>query len=306
MKIIDLHVHVGDVLFGWPQDEPYDRVPWSPGWITEITGYRTSSPPPGFRALARYLEVIHNQQRNHMATLPNLVQHASVYGAATIVLQPIAPYRTTQENLETIAEFNASPRPGPSLTLKTFASVHPLDPDKEASLSAARLGGALGLKLHPIIQNLAPEHPAWTEVLELWKPTGKPVLIHSGVSAYYLPRSRRDEYGDATRYEPWVRAFPEIPFIMAHLNMLHPETVYELARKYDNVFADLSFQSAKRIRQAKPRLGVHRLLYASDFPFSLPRYALKAGLAATADDPEFRERFFHANAAKLLGLEAGP
>jgi predicted TIM-barrel fold metal-dependent hydrolase len=330
MKIIDVHTHVGDVLFGEGLPYPYERVPRTPGWITEVTGYRTSSPPPGFRAIARYLEVIHNQERNNMATLTNLLKHSLPYGVSLSVLQPIEPARMTGDNLEVIAEYKSSWRmmlsesysigtiesedgactaaaelfenSEPPLEVRTFASVHPRDPDKEARLKSYDTAGCLGLKLHPIIQNVAPEDASWLDVFEIWKKTGKPVLLHSGVSGYYMPRSPRDGYGEAARYEPWFRSFPEIAFILAHMNMIRCEVVWDLGARYDNVFTDCSFHSAARIREAAKRMGTERLLYASDFPFSLPKYAVKAGMAATAADPEFRRRFFRDNAAALLGL----
>jgi predicted TIM-barrel fold metal-dependent hydrolase len=330
MKIIDIHTHVGDILFGTGLSHPYHEVPWTPGWITEITGYRTSSPPPGFRAISRYLEVIHNQQRNNMATITNLIKHSLPYGISLSVLQPIEPARKTDDNLACIAEYKSNWRmmlsesrtldkiaekgglsdaalelfenAEPPLTIKTFASVHPKDPDKEKKLKRCDEAGCLGLKLHPIIQDLAPEDPAWMDVFEIWKSTGKPVLMHAGVSGYFMPRSPRDAYGEAARYERLIKAFPEVPVILAHMNMIKCETVWELARKYDNVYTDLSFHSAARIRQAKNRMGKHRLLFASDFPFTLPKYAAKAGMEASADDPEFRTLFFHDNAANLLGL----
>src|SRR3972149_6843693 len=108
MKIIDVHTHVGDVLFGAGIPYPYEDVPRTPGWIAEVTGYRTSAPPPGFRALARYLEVIHNQERNNMATLKNLLKHSLPFGVSLSVLQPIEPKRMTSDNLDLIAEYKSS------------------------------------------------------------------------------------------------------------------------------------------------------------------------------------------------------
>ena len=102
--IIDVHTHVGDILFGHDLVDPYQEVPLTPGWITEVTGYRTSSPPPGFQTVSRYLEVIHNHQRNNMATPENLVKHSIPYGIATSVLQPIEPFRQTEANLDLVAE----------------------------------------------------------------------------------------------------------------------------------------------------------------------------------------------------------
>jgi len=331
MKIIDFHAHLGDVIFGTGAYHPYEDAPWTPGWITEITGYRTSTPPPGFRTLARYLEVIHNQERNNMATLQNLVRHSLPYGIGISVLQPIEPARPTRANLAAMAEYKSSWRATlascysvdkigreggvlaaageladnaePPLKLLTFCSVHPKDPDKENKLKSYCEAGCMGIKLHPIIQDLPPEDPAWMEVFELWRGTGKPALLHSGVSGYFMPRSVQDSYGEAARYERWISSFPDIRFVLAHMNMIRCEVVWDLAQKYDNVLTDCSFHSAARIRQAKKRMGIHRLLFASDFPFSLPKYAVKVGMEATMDDLEFRAAFFNQNAAELLNLK---
>lgn len=300
MKIIDIHTHVGDLIMGGELTEPYHKVPITPGMIMELSGYRTSKPPPGMKRLARYLEVIHNHERNNMATFENLVKFSAPFGVTTSVIQPIEPTRKTAANLELVKSQSADP-----LKLFTFASIHPLDPDQESKLREYDRGGALGLKLHPIIQNLAPEAPAWMTTLELWQKTEKPVLVHAGVSAYFIPKSVRDTFGEAARYEGWIKAFPKIRFILAHMNMVGPEVVWGLAERYDNVYADASFQSAKKIQKARQRMGAHRVLYASDFPFSLPQYAVKTGMAATKDDPDFRRKFFHDNTAGLLGLEKG-
>lgn len=330
MRIIDIHVHVGDVLFGGEVSRSPGRIPFTPGWIMEISGYRTNTPPPGMKTISRYLEVLHNQRRNSAASLENLIRHSLPYGIGTSVVQPIEPQRMTKDNLELIADYKSSWRmkvcnsysldkiaceqgPGraaaelaenaePPLNILTFCSVHPRDPDKEAKVKEYIEGGSAGIKLHPIIQDLAPEDPAWMELLEIWSATGRPVLLHSGVSGYYYPRSARDGYGDAARYEKWIQSFPGVPFILAHLNMLRSEAVFELAYKYENVHADLSFHSAHKIRQAASRMGSHRVLFASDFPFTLPRYAVKAGMEGTDGDPELRRRFFCDNAAGLLGI----
>jgi len=49
MKIIDLHTHVGDLLFGEPLVEAYDRPVFTMGSISEWTGFRLSKPAPGMR-----------------------------------------------------------------------------------------------------------------------------------------------------------------------------------------------------------------------------------------------------------------
>ena len=300
MKIIDIHTHVGDLIYGQPLDEAYDRPVWSPGAIFEWTGFRTSKPPLGFRTVTRYLEIIHNHHRNNLATEPNLQRYAGEAGITHAVLHPIEPVRLTEDNLALCRAANAAAG-RPRVKLFTFASVSPRDPDRMAKLPRYMEQGCLGLKIHPIVQNLPLTDPAWFELVEAFRPYRKPILVHSGVSTYYVPYFKRAQYGDARSYEKLIAAFPEQVLILAHSNMAEPEVVWALAKKYANVYCDASFQAAAKIRRAFREMGEDRVLYGSDFPFSLPRAAVRVGMQATEGRPALREKFFGKNAEALIG-----
>ncbi len=330
MKIIDVHVHVGDLFLGDEYPSFCDRVPWDPGSVIEREGFWASASRERDEELALEARQKRESGRAGMANLPQLLKCSAPFGVSISVLQPIEPIRETDDNLNLIAEYKSSWRmmlsssfsldkikreegmamaasemvdnSEPPLTIKTFASVHPLDPDKERKLIRYHERGCLGLKLHPILQNLAPEDPAYLETLEIWARFGKPVLLHAGTSGYLGPKSERDSYGDASRFARLLDAFPGTPFILAHLNMNRPEAVYDLASSRDNVHADCSFHGPLHIREAADKMGTGRLLFATDFPFTLPKFALKAGMEATSSDPDFRRGFFHDNAAGLLGI----
>ncbi len=300
MKIIDIHTHVGDLLYGLPLDEAYDRVIFSPGLVTEWTGYRASEPPPGFRTLARYLEVIHNHHRNNMATADNLRRFSEPYGVTHSVLQPIEPVLSTEFTLEQVRK-NREHAEGGGLKIFTFASVDPRDPDKIEKLDRYMKAGCLGLKLHPIVQNMPVTEKPYFEILEAMRRYNKPVLIHSGRSTYYIPYFKRTEYGDTTTYEKLIASFPDVPIILAHMNMARPQVVWEMAAKYDNIYCDATFQCVKNIRKAFDIMGTDRVMYASDCPFSLPRYAVRVGMKATEGNHDLREKFFYRNAEALTG-----
>jgi len=300
MKIIDVHTHVGDLIHGQPLDEAYDRPVWTPAAFMEWSGFRTNQPPSGLRTLSRYLEIIHIHHRNNLGTEKNLRRYAGQAGVTHAVLQPIEPIRLTQDNLALCRESASSKTNG--VQLFTFASVHPRDPDRLAKLARFMAAGCLGLKFHPIIQNLPLTDPAWFELVEAFRPYGRPILIHSGKATYFIPHFKRTEYGDGRTYEKLIAAFPEQAFILAHGNMGEPEVVFALAKKYPNVHADMSFQPARTIRRAFREMGEARVLYASDFPFSLPRFAVRVGLQATAGGSALREKFFAKNAEALIGV----
>ncbi len=300
MKIIDIHTHVGDLLYGQPLDEAYDGLIWTPGMITEWTGYRASESPPGFRTLAHYLEVIHNHQRNNMANSENLIKFSEPYGVTHSVLQPIEPVLSTGFTLAEVKKNRENAR-NHGLKMFTFASVDPRDPEKIEKLDRYMKAGCLGLKLHPIIQNMPATERPFFEILEAMRQYNKPVLFHSGKSNYYIPQFKRAEYGDAATYEKLIASFPDVPIILAHMNMAHPEVVWALAERYENIYVDATFQCVKNIRQAFKVMGSDRVMYASDCPFSLPKYAIKVGMKATESDPDTREKFFYKNAEALIG-----
>lgn len=300
MKIIDLHTHIGDLIYGEPLEEAYNYAYWTFGTVAEWTGFRLSKPVIGFRTLARYLEIIHAHQRNNMGTLENLRRFSLEAGITHSILLPIEPIRKTEANLEVCREAD---RQSHALGHKifTFASVDPRDPERIGKLNRYMAAGCLGLKIHPIVQNLPLTDPAWFEITEAFARYQKPILIHSGVSYYYIPRLKRSEYGDAANYEKLITAFPSQVFILGHCNLVQPEKVWSLARAYPNVYADLSFQSAKNIRKSFEQMGEDRVLFASDFPFSLPKYAVRVGRQATEGNASLRDKFFFGNAETLLG-----
>jgi hypothetical protein len=245
------------------------------------------------------MEIIHAHHRNNMATLSNLRKFSTEAGVTHSVVLPIEPLRRTEDNLAECRKANE--QSGTGHKIFSFASVAPRDPERLAKLHRYMSHGCLGLKIHPIIQNLPLTDPAWFEITEEFARYQKPILIHSGVSYYYIPYFKRSDYGEVSNYEKLVAAFPSQVFIMGHCNLTAPERVFALARKYPNVYADMSFQSAKNIRRAFSQMGEDRVLYASDFPFSLPRYAVKVGMQAARESSSLREKFFFKNAEALLG-----
>ena len=300
MKIIDIHTHIGDLLFGEPLDEAYDYAYWTLGSIAEMTGFRMNKPGPGFRTFARYMEIIHAHHRNNMATLSNIRKFSLEAGVTHSVVLPIEPMRKTEDNLRDCQQANQD-ADSAGHRLFSFASVSPRDPERIDKIHRHMNAGCLGLKVHPIVQNLPLTDPAWFEIAEAFAQYKKPILIHAGVSYYYIPYFKRSQYGDASNYEKLVEAFPNQVFIMGHCNLTQPQKVWDLARKYKNVCADMSFQSAKNIKRAFSEMGEDRVLYASDFPFSIPRYAVAAGMQATKSSSSLREKFFFRNAESLIG-----
>jgi predicted TIM-barrel fold metal-dependent hydrolase len=289
--IIDIHTHVGDCVQGGELVDTCREPPRLLSDLFEASSFRLMGGRKLMPRLSRYVEIIHNQERARLATAENLLRYMDLYGISVSVLQPIEPYRSTEDNLDLAGE-----------RLLTFASVHPAREGWGARLKDYMGRGCLGLKVHPIIQRLSPGDPAVRNLLEEYAPYGKPVLIHGGESSYLIGDSSASRLGRVADWSPVFASFPALKFIVAHMGMEGWRDVLELSEKYANLYADTSFQPASHVRQALRRMGRERVLFASDWPFSLQKAPLRVIDAACGGDQGLRRALLRDNAASLLGL----
>jgi len=119
-----------------------------------------------------------------------------------------------------------------------FASVDPLREGAAKELEhAVRQIGLRGLKLDPALQDFAPADPKAIAVLEAAAGLGIPVLAHTGMS--WAPETPL-ERGHPLLWEPAIRQFPRLNFILAHWAWPWVWEATALALKYPNVFLDTS------------------------------------------------------------------
>ena len=288
--IIDIHTHAGNCLLGGELDEPYVKPPRLLSDLFEASGFRLMGGKKLFPRFARHIEIIHNQERTNLGTPENLLRYMDRFGISVSVLQPIEPYRSTESNLAL-----AGPR------LRTFASVHPEQPGWEDRLKAYMEGGCLGLKIHPIIQNLAPDSPAVLNLLEEYAGYRRPVLIHAGESSYRIASPSQSRLGRVSDWTPVFSAFPGVRFIIAHMAMEGWGETLDLAERLPNLYTDTSFQPVSHVREALRRIGTERVLFASDWPFSLQKTPLRV-IDAAAGDQGLRRAILYDNARALLNL----
>jgi predicted TIM-barrel fold metal-dependent hydrolase len=289
--IIDIHTHVGDCILGGELNEPYEKPPRLLSNLFEASNFRLMGGKKLFPRFSHYIEIIHNQERSNLGTVENLLRYMDLYGISTSVLQPIEPYRSTESNLEVVGE-----------RLMTFASVHPGTAGWENRLKIYMDKGCLGLKIHPIIQGLAPDNLGVFNLFEEYAPYGRPVLLHAGESSYRIGAPSASRLGRIVDWAPVFSAFPEIRFIIAHMAMEGWRDVLELAEKYTNLYTDTSFQPVSHVREALRRMGGDRVLFASDWPFSLQEAPLRVIDAAAADDQGLHRALLRDNATSLLVL----
>ncbi|HEV8310235.1 MAG TPA: amidohydrolase family protein [Methylomirabilota bacterium] len=143
-------------------------------------------------------------------------------------------------------------------------------------LEACVEGGARGVKLHPIVQRLAPATPALWPVYELCQELGLPVLFHSG----FLGRSAWNALARPSAFADVLEAFPALPVILAHLGRGHVDEAVALAERFPHVVFDTCavvtaaavpwrMEDAEAVTLVR-RLGVERVCFGSDYPWFDP------------------------------------
>ena len=116
----------------------------------------------------------------------------------------------------------------------------------------------------------------------------------------------------AACYEPLIRAYPDVPLILAHLR---PGAI-PLARRYENVYLDTTYVDAWMVEVGLAALGAGKLLFGSDAceGFDVGRtpgrvrpprsYAsILAGYRARGIDEAALEQLCYSNARGLFNVQ---
>lgn len=292
-KPIDMHTHLGDPITARPIESPLYRHPGGFVSMWERMGYMSFG-SIGIPRSIRPFVVTEVQLRLQIGVLPNLIASMDIAGIGSSVVFPIEPGVQTSEIL-------AAAKRKPQLL--PFASVHPKENGWREKLKSYMKQGALGLKVHPIIQNIHPEDNALFELMEEYEKYGKPVTFHTGVTDFEVPVRAETDYGRVIYFRKIVEAFPNIPMILAHMGLHDKQDALRMGRRFENVYVDTSFSSVYWIKKALNAMGSDRVLFGSDWPASRPEVALPLVLKATKGYPQTREKLLFKNAKRLLGLD---
>jgi predicted TIM-barrel fold metal-dependent hydrolase len=153
------------------------------------------------------------------------------------VCLPIAPYVTFDDLARARQQ---EPRILP-FTSVDFTCEH----DIAAQLAEDRERGALGLKLHPIIQSTRLDDPRTREALRACSDLKLPVLIHGGVSNYYMGKEKSRNIptnGRIAYIENAIRDFPAVNFIVGHAGLFQVKEVCRRLKGLSNVWVDTSLK----------------------------------------------------------------
>jgi predicted TIM-barrel fold metal-dependent hydrolase len=124
--------------------------------------------------------------------------------------------------------------------------------------------GAAGFKIHPNMDGMPVDAPAYHALFEVARERDRFVIVHTGCFNVIGYKTQRPAAPDL--FEPWFAKYPEVRVCLAHMNRDHPDEAWEVMRRHDQVWADTSWQTAESIRRAIDAVGAERIVLGSDWP----------------------------------------
>lgn len=240
------------------------------------------------------LRTITNGGMRRTHTIPNLAREMEELGVAVSALLPIE-MPALSWNAETWLEA-ARGRDD----VLCFGSAHPFERKPVERLGRQKDSGARGVKIHPSVQLVPPDHARAQTVYRGCADLGLPVLWHCGPVDIETRAGRW--CAQLKHYWRAVHENPRTTFVLGHSGALQMELGLELAQRYDNVWLELSSQSVGNVRRIITEGPTDRIMFGSDWPFYHQALPLAKVLLATQDREELRHPILWGNAARLFGL----
>ncbi len=303
--IIDIHSHIGDILYPNGGDLIYRKSVKKRLFFDIISlsesGLHAGVPGISDEWLYRFTFngiTKASRARNATATLENNRTSMDRTGVTHTVCMPIPPH-VVFDDLRRARKADPGIIPFTGIDFKNLQNL-------QDTLKIDVEKGAMGLKLHPIIQKVPLNDKRTFQVVEAFAVHHLPVLFHCGISSYYLDQERETRedasYGNIGSAEKLVAAFPDVPFIAGHAGLFQYQEVIDRLSGYDNVHVDISFQSPSHIECLLRAFGPERILFASDWPYGRRTTAVNAVKKACNGDMGLENRILYQNARELLPI----
>lgn len=180
----------------------------------------------------------------------------------------------------------------------TLAAIHPDSPDVFEQLEERKAQGVKGVKLHPELQQFHFDDPKYRPLYNKIGDLGLLTVLHAGLSlARNVPELTPKEF------LPMAKEFKGAPVLLAHMGgtRITPEEraqIMDLPVYVDTSLSPLLIRPEDFLRQLEG-FGVERVLFGSDFPYSLPKDMLDY-LEALPLTPSERQAIYCDNALRLL------
>jgi predicted TIM-barrel fold metal-dependent hydrolase len=229
-------------------------------------------------------------RRTH--TVPNLAREMTELRVESSVLLAI-DFPFLSSNSERWLEASAGHD-----ELITFGSVHPFQPMMERRLDRLVELGVRGIKMHPAVQTVPPDHPRTLKLVRACGDRGLPIFFHCGPVEIETAIGRR--FSQVSRYEKAIAEHPHTTIILGHSGALQMDTAIGFANRYRNVWLETASQSLANHRRLVVEAPSDRLLMGSDWPFYHQSTTIAKALIATEGEPKIRAALLRDNARRLF------
>jgi hypothetical protein len=191
-----------------------------------------------------------------------------------------------------------------------FASINPLRADAVEQARRLIAGGEVrGFKLHPPLQEFAPNDRSVYPFYEAVQESRLPVIFHTGHSGIGTGMRGgggiRLKYGAPMLIDDVAVDFPDMPIILAHPSFPWQDEAISICLHKPQVYIDLSGWSPKyfspTLVQYANTLLREKLLFGSDYPLITPDRWLRDFANLPIRD-EVRPLILKENAIRLLQL----
>lgn len=182
-----------------------------------------------------------------------------------------------------------------------YGSVHPLSRGVEKKLDRLVELGAKGVKMHPSVQLIRPDHPKAIRLYRLCAERNLPVFFHCGpvgVEPYISRRRCRLIY-----YQRALEKCLDTVFILGHSGALELEKAIELEKLHPRVYYEICGPGLRSLRKLLLSVSLDRIFYGTDWPFYHQSIQLSKVFITTEDFPnkeEVRDKILYENAKNFL------
>ncbi len=161
--------------------------------------------------------------------------------------------------------------------------------------------GAVALKIHAAADGKQNKDNHYRLLLEQANELKLPVIIHTGC-IHIQPAYKDPDMGHAKHFEPWFQEYPNIKFVLAHMNYHYPETAIEFCENYSNVYCDCSWQPAEIIDEALKRIP-KKIMFGTDWPLiGSNQTTMVKRTESLLIDEALKEQFYKQTAQKVFKL----
>lgn len=166
--------------------------------------------------------------------------------------------------------------------------------------------GARGVKLHgPAERFFMGDERLWP-TYSVCRELGLPVIGHSG------PDLEGKGFAEPRAFGAVLKAFPEVPIVLAHMGGATWQQAQEIAETYDNAFFDCceiiewtrseNGPTERQLAQLIRDIGANRVMMGSDFPWYDLDQTVDRVMSLPVLSMEEKEGIVGANADRILGL----